>query len=314
MGRHGWYSAAAGAMPGLLLGLLLGPGARSCAAQEAVADQLRLRVAEVSRSIDLARDRAEYLTITVEIAGTDAGRLRRVQPLRDDFQVVAGKKELPCRWLRGGSLPEDPHRLRFTLGFSMPPASVRAVDFRANLPRLEGSDAREVRLTGLRPGDEPGHGGTEERIRVTAFREEPYAPPALPPAGTHFGKGGPIDTRVFRAGTGEKGAPERAVLLSFYTHDLDLYDPTLEVSGSLLVEGGPPAPLLSTLLQRDPARSVKSPPYPPFVTGHFYFAVPRQGRAVGVLLRFVRRPSAPPARKLLIRDLPVPGREAAAPR
>ena len=49
-----------------------------------------------------------------------------VQPLREDFRLLAGKAVLSCRWLRGGSLPEDPKRLRFTLGFSPPPTRIKS--------------------------------------------------------------------------------------------------------------------------------------------------------------------------------------------
>ena len=285
---------------------LLAPIALRAEPDEATAGELRLRVTELSRSLDLSRGKTEFLTVTVEITGKEAGRLRRVQPLRDDFQVLAGKQELRCRWLRGGSLPEDPQRLRFTLGFTMPPASVRRVSLRANLPRLEGEDAREVRFAGLRLGEDP-HQGAEEKIHVSEFKEEAYVPPALPPRGELIGKGGPVDVRVFRQESAGKGSPERAVVLSFFSQDLDLYDPTLDVSGTLIVEGGPATQLLSASLRRDPSRSVKSPPYPPFVMGRLYFAVPAQGRATGAILRLHRRPPAPPAQPVLIRDLPVPG-------
>src|SRR5438128_1092393 len=91
---------------------------------------LKFEVVEVARSVDVGKEPREFLAVTVEVTGLDPTRLRRLQPLRDDFTLIAGKQMLPCRRLRGGSLPDDPERLRFTLSFSPPPAGVKMVDLR----------------------------------------------------------------------------------------------------------------------------------------------------------------------------------------
>jgi hypothetical protein len=268
---------------------------------------LRLQVVELAQTVDLSRGKEKFLTVTVDISGQDPARLRRVQPLREDFQVIAGQSTLPCRWLRGGSLPEDPNRLRFTLGFTMPAKGTKAVSLRANLPRLEGDDVLELRHTSLRLGNvQQEWKGPGWSVSVNQFGEKDYDPPALPPKGQFHSKGGPVDVRVFRKGSATDPAPNRAVVLSFFSRDTELYDPTLDVSGSLLVEGGSPAPLISASMRRDPSRTVKDPPYPPFIQGEFHFQVPEKGRPTGVVIRLHRRPPSPQAQPVVIPNLPVP--------
>lgn len=272
------------------------------------AEELKVQVAEVGRSVDLARARQEFMTVVVEVSGVPPVRLAQVQPLREDFTLLAGKTSLPCRWLRGGTAPDDPTRLRFTLGFSLPPAKVKKVDLRVNLPRLGAEDRLDVRLDDLKTGgSEQQRKGPGWEINVDEFGAQAYTPPALPASGKYISKGGPVDARVFRKADAAETPPAQAIRLTFYTRSVDLYDATLDVSGSLLVAGGPSAPLLSALLKRDPSRSVKDPPYGPFVHAEFYFAVPPKGRATGVALSFHRRVENAPRHPLVIRDLPVPG-------
>jgi hypothetical protein len=289
--------------------LLLGAAfiSHPAGAQEKSAAGLKLAVAEISRSVDLSRGREEFLTVALDITSADPARIRRVQPLRDDFDLLAGKRELPCRWLRGGTLPDDPSRLRFTLGFSMPPGGTRRVSLRVNLPRLE-DDTLEVRLAGLQPGSrDVERRGPGWAVEVRSFAETAYEPPALPPSGRFISKAGPVDARIFRKEEPGK-QPPRAVVLSLRSENTGLYDPTLDVSGHLLVEGGPPAPLLSALMRRDPSRTVVKPPYGPFIDGQFYFALPAKGHASGAVLRFQRRPLGPGPKAVTFGDLPVPGR------
>ncbi|HTE19261.1 MAG TPA: hypothetical protein VK689_12880 [Armatimonadota bacterium] len=300
---------ASGAVRGwaasLLLACCLAP---LPAAAQGQAAGLRLEVTEIAQSVDLSRGKEKFMTVVVEITGADPARLRRVQPLRADFQLLAGKRALPCRWLRGGSLPEDPRRLRFTLGFSLPPPGTRKVSLQADLPRLEGADAvLELRLTGL----QPGQSGQERRgagwaVTVNQLAETEYVPPPLPPKGGFISKGGPVDARVFRKGSATDTPPARAVVLTIFSRDLQLYDPTLDVSGVLLAEGGASTPLLSASMRRDPSASVSNPPYRPFVTGIFHFRAPEKGRPTGVLLRLHRRPAHPERKPLRVDDLPVP--------
>jgi hypothetical protein len=228
-----------------------------------------------------------------------------VQPLREDFQLLAGKSTLPCRWLRGGSVPDDPARLRFTLGFTAPPRSVQEVALRANLPRLEGEDALDLQITGLSlNGKDTERKGPGWSLSVTEFAETDYTAPALPPKGKFFSKGGPVDARVFRKSAGKD--PERVIALRFFSRDPALYDATVEVTGHLLVEGGGTVPLLSGLMKRDPSRAVEKPPYPAFVDATFHFPVPVKGRPIGALIRLNRRPAKPAGSPVVIRDLPVP--------
>jgi hypothetical protein len=269
---------------------------------------LRLEVTEVARSVRFTAGKPEeFLTLTVEITGADAARLRRVQPFRDDFEVLAGGQVLPCRWLRGGSLPEDPRRLRFTLGFSLPPAGTKKVELRADLPRLEGDQALELRLTGLQPGsfiqERQGEGWS---LTVQGLGEKPYTPPALPPKGQYISKAGPADARVFRKSVPGGAAPERAMVLAFRSGDVGLYDPTLDVTGHLLVDGGPSQPLLSAVMRREPSRAVKNPAASPVVWGEFHFQAPAGGRVTGAVIRLHRRPANPAAQPVRIPDLPVP--------
>lgn len=288
--RSGWITA-------VLIALAAARGAGAGA-------ELGLKVTEVARSVDLSRGGAEFLTVTVELSGEEPDRLRRVQPLREEFRLVAGKRELPCRWLRGGSVPDDPRRLRFTLGFSPPPAEVRRVTLEARLPRTAGDAAWELRLTDLQPGTvaQP-RSGPGWSLQVLEFGERQYVAPALPPSGRFFSKAGPVDARIFRR---TEEAPERAILLRLNSRSPELYDATVDVSGTLLVEGGPAAPLLAALLRRDPSRTVENPIYGPIVTGEFYFPVPRKGRPTGALLRLERRDGGTD-RTLRIEGLPVPG-------
>jgi hypothetical protein len=267
---------------------------------------LKLEVQELAESVDLSRGQERFLTVTLEISGTDAARLRRVQPLRDDFQLLAGKKTLPCRWLRGGTLPDDASRLRFTLGFSRPPRGTRRVSLRANLPRLEGDDSLELALPNLPIGaPSQSRNGKGWSISVGSLEVRDYTPPALPEKGQFSVKSIPADTRVFRKATPD-AAPAQAVQLSLSSSDVELYDPTLDVSGRLIVDQGPESPLLSALMRRIPSRATSST-INPFITGQFYFAVPPKGRVTGVILRLHRRPASPEVKTVTIPDLPVPG-------
>lgn len=271
------------------------------------ADDLKVKVTEVGASVDLSRGGARFLTLVVEIDAESPGRLRGVQPLRDDFQVLAGKTTLPCRWLRGGTTPDDPSRLRFTLGFSLPPKGVRRVSLRANVPRWEGGDRLEVRLADLQQGGaEQERKGDGWAVTVSLLRIQDYDVPALPPSGKYVSKGGPVDARVIRKQGPSEAAPAQAVRLTFSSRSLALYDGALDVSGTLQVTGGPSTPLLSALLRRDPSRAVEKPPYGPFVHADFYFAVPPKGRPTGAVLTFHRRAVNPAARPVVIGNLPVP--------
>ena len=299
--------------PGLRPAALLAAGAvwalaapRTAPGQEAGAGGLKLRVTEVAQSVDLARGRERFLTLTVEITGADAARLRRVQPLREDFTVVAAARRLPCRWLRGGTLPEDPQRLRFTLGFPMPAPGVRKVGLEANLPRLERSDALELRLGDLEPGARAQErSGPSWSVTVRRFEETDYTPPALPPSGRFTSKAGPVDARVYRA-PGSDPEPARAWVVDLFSRNVELYDRTVDVSGRLLLEGGGSVPLLSALMKRDPSAALKRKAYPPFMEGSFYFSVPRGRRPTGVLLTLARRPAGAAGKPLRIENLPVP--------
>lgn len=290
-----------------LAGLLLLPGlaARPAAAQEATTGGLRLQVTELALSVDLSRGKERFLTVTVELSGRDGNHLRRVQPLREDFQLLAAGKPLPCRWLRGGSVPDDPNRLRFTLGFSMPPPRVKQVDLRANLPRLGADETLDLRLDDLRPGQlRKGPGWS---LTVREFEERAYQAPALPPKGSYTSKLGPVDARVYRKADPKSGEPERALLLSFWSETEELYDATIDVSGHLLVDGRPGPTLLSAKLLREPSRTVKAPPVGPFVRAEFYFPALPKLRPSGALIRLHRRPAST-GKPVVIRKLPVPGR------
>ncbi len=275
--------------------------------QEAQGGDLRYRVTELAQSVDLVRGNERFLTVTLEISGMDPVRLRRVQPSRDDFQLVAGKDLSPCRWLRGGSVPEDPKKLRFVLGFSVPPRGVGRVTLRASVPRVESEQPLELKLAGLAL-DSPPHerAGSGWRVEIRQFSAQAYETPALPSDAAFTIKMGPTDVRIFRKeNAGEE--PARAILLSIHARGADLYDPTLDVSGTLLVEGGAAVPLLSASLRRTPSRVVKDPPFPPYVTGTFYFRLPPKGKVTGALIR-LHRGAAPPRRSVVeIPRLPVPG-------
>jgi hypothetical protein len=273
------------------------------------ADGLTLHVVEVAQTVDLTRNGERFLTLTIEIGGTDPAHLRRVQPLREEFEVLAGKTSLPCRWLRGGSLPDDPRHLRFTLGFSLPKGNVRTVRLKADLPRLEGDEPLIVRLDKLAGTSFPREvRGPNWTLTVTEFTEGEYQVPALPPQGAFFSKGGPVDARIFRKESPSEPVPPRAVRLAFFSHDLQLYDPTLDVSGTLQSDTGESSSLLAALLKRDPSRTVKAPPYAPILLGNFYFRVPTRGRPSGVTLTFHRRPPQPKPEIIETPDLPLPGR------
>ncbi len=294
----------------LRLILILGAIAAALASsvvEAQTAGNLHLQVMELARSVDLTRGGQEYLTIVVEINCSDPGRLRRVQPLRADFRVSAGKATLPCRWLRGGSIPEDPRRLRFSLGFSMPPPGLKAVSLHADLPRLESEEILELPLPGLAHGARAeARKGSGWSLTVTQFGEAAYKPPALPPKGQFQAKGGALDVRVFRKGHAAEPALGRAITLAIRSSDVGLYDPILDVSGTLLVDGGPALPLLSALLRRTPARSVEKPKYRPTVEAEFHFQVPVKGRPTGALLRLHRRLPGARSQPLRFDNLPVP--------
>ncbi|MER3404963.1 MAG: hypothetical protein C4289_07180, partial [Chloroflexota bacterium] len=59
---------------------------------------------------------------------------------------------------------------------------------------------------------------------------------ALPPPGYFYSKAGPVDARIFRKET--QPPPAKAVVVAFHSEDTSLYDPVLDVSGSLLASGG----------------------------------------------------------------------------
>ena len=289
----------------LAVAVLLFAASRAGAAPVKV-EGLNLQVAEVADSVDLSRGKERFLTLTVEISGVEAAQLRRVQPLRDDFQLLVGKKTLPCRWLRGGTVPDDATRLRFTLGFSRPPGGTRRVSLRANLPRLESDDLLEVSLPSLSLGaPSQQRSGKGWSISIGGLEVRDYTPPALPEKGQFSIKSIPADARVFRRSSPD-AAPAQAVQLFLSSADVELYDPTLDVSGWLTVEQGPQSPLLAALMRRVPSRSTTSS-INPFVTGQFYFSVPARGRVTGVVLRLHRRPVKPESRIVVIPDLPVPG-------
>lgn len=288
---------------GLALLLAGSPGG----AQQTGAGAIQPEVVEVARTYDLAK-KEEFLTVTLEIAGPDPLQLRRVQPLREDFQVLVGKAVLPCRWLRGGSLPEDPQRLRFTLGFSMPDRKVKSVDLRVNLPRLPEDNFLEIRLEGLQGGKPQPRRGEGWALTVQRFGPAPYQPPSLPPKGQFLAKKLALDARVFRKAAPPGDPPAEAVVLAFGSGYAELFDPTLDVSGHLLLEGGGATPLLSASLRRVPARTVKESSRPVEVSGQLYFQVPPKGRPTGALVRFHRRPAHPPREPQVLKNLPVPGR------
>src|SRR5205809_1138228 len=73
----------------LLCAFIAGPPARA-----GEAGGLKLEVTDLARSLDRVR-KERFLTVTVEITGRDPAGLRRVQPLREDFRLLAGKKVLP---------------------------------------------------------------------------------------------------------------------------------------------------------------------------------------------------------------------------
>ncbi len=289
---------------GLMLALLL---VASPSAAQRPGGNIRPEVVEVARTYDLGK-KEEFLAVMLEISGPDPLQLRRVQPLREDFQVLAGKTVLPCRWLRGGSLPEDPQRLRFTLGFSMPDRKVKSVDLRVNLPRLRGDDFLEFRLEGLQDGTPQPRRGEGWALTVQRFGTAPYQPPALPPKGQFLAKKLSFDARVFRKTTPPGNPPTEAVILAFSNGSAELFDPTLDVSGHLLLEGGGATPLLSASLRRIPARTAGAGKVPIAVSGQLYFQVPPKGRPTGALVRFHRRPAHPPREPQVLKNLPVPGR------
>jgi hypothetical protein len=275
------------------------------AGRTAASPQLGFEVVGVARSVELSRKDREFLTLTVEITGADAARLRRVQPLRADFSLQAGKAMLPCRWLRGGSVPEDPRRLRFTLGFSLPAPGVRTVTLVANVPRIENEEILEIGLEDVRAGQE--RSGPGWSLKIVRWAAAPYEPPTLPAKGQFFSKGGAVDARVFRKGGAGAPAPTRVWELALRSMDVALYDPTLDVSGYLLVEDGSPAPLLSASMRRDPSRSVEKAPYRPSVSGEFHFALPSSGRVTGAVIRLHQRPTNLEAQPFRKAGLPVPG-------
>lgn len=282
--------------------LALPPAARA----QGRAGDLKLDVVELARSVDLSRGKEQFLTVTIDISGVEAARLRRVQPLRDDFQVLAGKRTLLCRWLRGGTLPDDPARLRFVLGFSTPPKGTRQVSLRANLPRLEGEDELTLTLDRLSPGElKQERSGPGWSVRVERLVQQDYTPPAVPEKGQFTVKSIPIDTRVFRKPARDPD-PAQVYTLVLLSRSADLYDATLDVSGWLAVENGAPAPLLSAMMRRTPSRG-SDRPLPPFVRGEFHFPVPPKGKIAGAVLRFHRRPPNPKAQPVVISGLPVPG-------
>lgn len=289
----------------MLLGAVTVLGAAGSAAAREAGAGLKLDVVEIAQSVDLTRGKERFLTVTVDISGGTAQRLQRVQPLREDFQLTAGKSALPCRWLRGGTLPEDPNRLRFVLGFSLPARGVKKVSLRANLPRLEGDDLLEITLNSLTPGevkDERDGGWT---VNLDRFVFQEYTPPALPEKGQFTVKSVPVDTRVFRKAAKDPD-PAKAYALSFSSRSAELYDSTLDVSGWLVVDKGLAAPLLSARLRRMPSRTVEKAAAP-FVTGELHFPAPASGKVTGAVLRFHRRPRNPDPRPVVIPDLPVPG-------
>lgn len=299
-------------VPWLLLAgwLAYAPSCLATAAKEGLGKpDLRLKVTELARTVDLNRGNEEFLTVTVEVSGADPNRLRRVQPTRANFTLGAGKSRLPCRWLRGGSIPEDPARLRFTLGFSLPLASVKRVELLAKLPQLEEGKTLELRLTGLQPGQEAvERSGPGWSVQLQRLAEERYVPPALPTPGRFISKLGPVDERVFRKSTSGTPEPVQAMVLAFQSPSTALYDPTLDVAGELTLEGGGTLPLLAAFLHRQPSATVTKPRFPPIVRAEFYFPAPGKSRVNGATLRFFQRPQNTATQSLRISGLPVPGR------
>lgn len=269
----------------------------------------RLTVTELARTVDLSRGKEEFLTITVEVSGADPLRLRRVQPARADFRVTAGKRSFPCRWLRGGSVPDDPSRLRFTLGFSLPPAAVKQVVLVAELPGLDGDDPLELRFVGLKLGEGEGErSGPGWSVVLQRFTEEKYLPPALPKQGRYVSKLGPVDVRVFRKAAPTAAEPQQAVGLAFRSNATSLYDATLDVSGELTLDGGGTLPLLSASLRREPSITVEKPLRVPVVYAEFYFPPAGKRRVNGAVIRLHRRQPKAAHHTVRIPNLPVPGR------
>ena len=278
-------------------------------AQEPAGPSLRYQVRQVGRIVDLSRGKEEFLTISLDVSGLAPAAMRRVQPLREDFTLLAGKSALPCRWLRGGSLPNDPRRLRFTLGFSVPPPTVKTVSLKARLADTSTAPPLELRLEGLVTDQRSvTRSGVGWKVTIRSFRRGKYLPPSLPPKGAYQIKGIPVDHRIFRMSAPQGAPPTEAVSLQLASRDTNLYDNTLNLSGYLIVAGGKRAPMLSAHLQRVPSRVVEKPRATPRITGQFHFAVPPVGRPTGVVLRFTRRAAKASRRTIQIDNLPVPGR------
>jgi hypothetical protein len=245
----------------------------------------RLVVTEVARSVDVARGGERFVTLTVEVRGDDPAALRRFHPRRDDFRLLAGKDELGCRWLRGGSVPEASDVLRFTLGFSPPRAGVTRVRLRARLPADLGTETRSLTLSDLRTDAGPFvRQGKGWRLTVTQVAERAYDAPELPARGVLLSKGGLMDVRVFRKERAS-AEPARAMTVRFESDDVGLYDPVVDLNATASAGGGPEVPLLAARLTRDPARSSPAAKErSPVVRGELFFALPPRGGPVTVVL------------------------------
>jgi hypothetical protein len=250
----------------------------------------KIRAVEVARSVDLSRGNAPFLTVTVELTSSARDALLRIQLRREDFRLLAGRQLLPCRWLRGGTLPEDADRLRFVLGFPPPTETAKSATLLASLPTAAPSEMVEIRLARLKVGQSGGHiVGAGWQVDLTSFEPHEYVAPALPPSGYFISKAGAVDARIFRKAPAGAPAPTRAFRVGFVSRDVGLYDPLLDVDAELLLATGQRVPLLSALFKRDPSRAVPNPLYHPYVIAELDFALAPMAQPIGAVVRLYRR-------------------------
>jgi hypothetical protein len=293
---------------------LLGVRGATAAPGDNAAPELSLAVREVARTVDLAAGGRELLTLTVEVTGWEPGELRRVQPLREDFQLLHSTSDSAkgasatsagptAVSLRGGTAPDDSRRLRFVVGFPLPPPETRGLSLRARLPAAVRTTSLSIQLPDLRPGSrDVRFAGGGWSLTVTRFAEEEYFEPALPPLGKFGAKGGPMDLRVFRRSAAAGTAPPRALRLQFRSETASLYDRTLELDGS----AGAGAPLLSGYLRRVPSRIAEKPGGPVQVTADLYFKLPASMPS-GVELKLLQQSEASTKHWRTVTGIPVPG-------
>ncbi len=293
----------------LAVALLLTVLMAGMAPAQAPPGALRLKVLEISRALPLEGTRAESLVLALELRGPARQALRRIQPRREEFTLLAGKERLPCRSLRGGSVPEDPNVLHFRLGFALPAPPIREVALEACLPRPEEPVQMMLRLTDLRPGMSPvEQTGATWKVQIQHCRLGPYDPPSVPPSGAFLTKGGPADVRIFRKAGEGKPDPEQALQVRLFSRTLTLYDATLDLDGSLVQAGRPPSPLLAARLVRHPSGAAETRVFAAFLTAECSFAAPSPVRPFDVVLRFLQRPARSQPEVVTIPGLPVPGR------